>query len=158
MRYGSAQFHDQDAGKVTLFTRPTLAAISPARAESAKTAFSPRDASFPMRRSRIAQKLNVPKRTPRLFARCGLAERSLSILRDIQMALGIFMYAIPFVLIVEDELRPLASCRLRNGPGDTVFISPPDSVRRRRCSARDEIRPTLHVRRGISSCWALKLA
>ncbi len=26
-------------------------------------------------RSRIAQKLNVPKRTPRLFARCGLAER-----------------------------------------------------------------------------------
>jgi hypothetical protein len=27
------------------------------------------------RRSRIAQRLNVPKRTPRLFARCGLAER-----------------------------------------------------------------------------------
>jgi hypothetical protein len=27
------------------------------------------------RRSRIAQKLNVPKRTPRLFARCGLAGR-----------------------------------------------------------------------------------
>jgi hypothetical protein len=26
------------------------------------------------RRSRIAQKLNVPKRTPRLFARCGLAD------------------------------------------------------------------------------------
>jgi hypothetical protein len=26
-------------------------------------------------RSRIAQRLNVPKRTPRLFARCGLAER-----------------------------------------------------------------------------------
>ena len=25
------------------------------------------------RRSRFAQKLNVPKRTPRLFARCGLA-------------------------------------------------------------------------------------
>ena len=25
------------------------------------------------RRSRIAQRLNVPKRTPRLFARCGLA-------------------------------------------------------------------------------------
>jgi len=27
------------------------------------------------RRSRFAQKLNVPKRTPRLFARCGLAGR-----------------------------------------------------------------------------------
>jgi hypothetical protein len=26
-------------------------------------------------RSRFAQKLNVPKRTPRIFARCGLAER-----------------------------------------------------------------------------------
>jgi len=26
-------------------------------------------------RSRIAQRLNVPKRTPRLFARCGLAGR-----------------------------------------------------------------------------------
>ena len=49
--------------------------FSLARPESAKTAFSLRDASFLMRRSRIAQKLNVPKRTPRLFARCGLAER-----------------------------------------------------------------------------------
>jgi hypothetical protein len=28
------------------------------------------------RRSRIAQGLNVPKRTPRRFARCGLAERT----------------------------------------------------------------------------------
>jgi len=27
------------------------------------------------RRSRFAQKLNVPQRTLRLFARCGLAER-----------------------------------------------------------------------------------
>jgi len=27
------------------------------------------------RRSRVAQRLNVPKRTPRLFPRCGLAER-----------------------------------------------------------------------------------
>ena len=35
------------------------------------------------RRSRIAQRLNVPKRTPRLFARCGLAERAfLSILLE----------------------------------------------------------------------------
>jgi hypothetical protein len=25
-------------------------------------------------RSRVAQRLNVPKRTPRLFARCGLAD------------------------------------------------------------------------------------
>jgi len=28
------------------------------------------------RRSRIVQRLNVPKRTPRLFARYGLAERT----------------------------------------------------------------------------------
>ena len=35
------------------------------------------------RRSRIAQRLNVPKRTSRLFARCGLAGRAfLSILCD----------------------------------------------------------------------------
>ncbi len=27
------------------------------------------------RRSRVTQRLNVPKRTPRLFARCGLAGR-----------------------------------------------------------------------------------
>jgi len=30
------------------------------------------------RRSRIAQRLNVSKRTPRLFARCGLAGRTFS--------------------------------------------------------------------------------
>ena len=48
----------QDAEKVALLTRPT-----PAR----------RDAPFPRPRSRIAQRLNVPKRTPHLFARCGLA-------------------------------------------------------------------------------------
>jgi membrane-bound lytic murein transglycosylase A len=29
----------------------------------------------PQLRSRFAQRLNVPKRTPRLFARCGLAGR-----------------------------------------------------------------------------------
>jgi len=40
---------EQDAEKVALLTRPT-----PAR----------RDAPFPMRRSRFAPKLNVPKRTP----------------------------------------------------------------------------------------------
>jgi hypothetical protein len=31
------------------------------------------DAPFTKLRSRFAQRLNVPKRTPRLFARCGLA-------------------------------------------------------------------------------------
>ena len=28
----------------------------------------------------------------------------------------------PLVLIVEDELRPLAGCRLGNGPGNAVFV------------------------------------
>ena len=28
----------------------------------------------------------------------------------------------PLVLIVENELRPLAGCRLGNGPGDAVFV------------------------------------
>jgi len=48
----------QDAEKVALLTRPT-----PVR----------QDAPFTKLRSRFAQRLNVPKRTPRLFARCGLA-------------------------------------------------------------------------------------
>jgi hypothetical protein len=45
-----------------------------------KSLFSPartharQDAPFPRLRSRFAQKLNVPKRTLRIFARCGLAE------------------------------------------------------------------------------------
>jgi hypothetical protein len=43
-----------------------------------KPLFSPahpgaQDAPFTRQRSRIAQRLNVPKRTTRLFARCGLA-------------------------------------------------------------------------------------
>ena len=50
----------QDAEKVVFLTRP-----APAR----------RDAPFPMRRSRRAQRLNVPKRMLRLFVRCGLAGR-----------------------------------------------------------------------------------
>ena len=50
----------QDAEKIAFLTRPT-----PAR----------RDAPFTKRRSRVAQRLNVPKRTPRPFARCGLAGR-----------------------------------------------------------------------------------
>jgi hypothetical protein len=41
--------HSQDVEKVALLTRPTPAATSPARPESAKTASSPRDAPFPMR-------------------------------------------------------------------------------------------------------------
>ena len=56
-----------------------------------------------------------------------LLDGILSILRDIQMALGICMYIIPFVLIVEDELRPLATCRSGDGPGDTVFICHADN-------------------------------
>src|SRR5438477_7988486 len=50
----------QVAEKVALLTRPAQAR---------------RDAPRPMRCSRIAQGLNVPKRTSRLLGRCGLAER-----------------------------------------------------------------------------------
>jgi hypothetical protein len=46
----------QDTEKVVLLTRLTTAATSPARPEAAKTVSGPRDASFPMRRSRFALK------------------------------------------------------------------------------------------------------
>ena len=55
--------------KSAFLTRPTPAITSPARPESAKTASSPKDAPFTWLCSRIAQRLNVPKRTSRLFAR-----------------------------------------------------------------------------------------
>ena len=41
--------------------------FSPARSEFAKTTSLPRDTPFPMHRSRLAQRLHVPKRTPLLF-------------------------------------------------------------------------------------------
>ncbi len=59
--------------KSAFLTRPTPAITSPARPESAKTASSPKDAPFTWLCSRIAQRLNVPNRTSRLFARCGRA-------------------------------------------------------------------------------------
>jgi|GWRWMinimDraft_11_1066019.scaffolds.fasta_scaffold10500_2 hypothetical protein len=49
---------EQDAEKVVLLTRPIPAC---------------RDAPFPRHRARFTQKLNVPKRMPRLFACRGLA-------------------------------------------------------------------------------------
>ena len=48
-RLGQQENTEQDAEKAALLTHPT-----PAR----------RDAPFPMRRSRFAQRLNVPKRAP----------------------------------------------------------------------------------------------
>jgi len=49
----------QDAEKVTLLTRPTLAVSSPTHHESAEAASWPRDAPFPMHRSRPESILNV---------------------------------------------------------------------------------------------------
>jgi hypothetical protein len=55
-RLGQQENRAQDAQKGGLLTRPTLAVISPARPESAKTASSPWDAPYPMqgRNSSIA--------------------------------------------------------------------------------------------------------
>ena len=50
----------QAAEKVDFLTRPARAATSPSHPEAAKTASLPRDAPFPMHRSRIVQILNVP--------------------------------------------------------------------------------------------------
>ena len=66
----------QDVEEVAFLTRPASSAISPARPKADKTASLPRDAPFPMRHFRCVQRLTVPKRTPRFFACCGLAERS----------------------------------------------------------------------------------
>jgi hypothetical protein len=46
-RLGQQENTEQDAQKGGLLTRPTPAATSPARPESAKTASSPKDALFP---------------------------------------------------------------------------------------------------------------
>ena len=51
---------------------PTPAATSPARPEAAKTASLPRDAPFPMHRSRIVQTLNVPHMGNELLGSSGL--------------------------------------------------------------------------------------
>jgi hypothetical protein len=59
--------HSQDVEIVALLTRPTPAATSPTRPESAKIVSPPMDAPFPMRHSRFTQKLNVPKHTPSPF-------------------------------------------------------------------------------------------
>jgi hypothetical protein len=48
--------------------------MSPALPESAETASLPRDAPLPGLRSQLARILKVLKRTPRLFARRGLAD------------------------------------------------------------------------------------
>ena len=51
----------QDAQKGSLLTRPTLADISPARPESAKTASSPRDAPCPKQGRSERPKMVLPK-------------------------------------------------------------------------------------------------
>jgi len=48
--------NQQAAENVALFTRPTLAAISPTSPQSVKRASLPREAPFPMHRSRIPLK------------------------------------------------------------------------------------------------------
>ena len=61
----------QAAEKVAPLTRPARAATSPSYPEAAKTASLPRDAPFPMHRSRIVQILNVPQRENKLSWQLG---------------------------------------------------------------------------------------